>query len=105
MKDASEYLQKCMNNCTSRIAEECFFKENDLQRNALRVESLRDMSPRCGEKMPEHWHEDVKKRGWGIWIFSGGSASVFGYCDANCPRKNEFLRTAPYKGIRALATE
>ena len=60
MQDATGYLQKCMNDCTSRIAEECFFQENDLQRSALRLESLRDMSPRCGEKMPEHWHEDVK---------------------------------------------
>jgi hypothetical protein len=102
--DVTEYLRQCAANCTSRLAEPCFFGRDTLQQNTLRVESLRDMSPRCGEKMPEHWHEDVKRRGWGIWVFSGGSVSVFGHCTLDdCPRKNEFLRTAPNKKIRALA--
>lgn len=101
-----DYLTNCMNNCSDKLTEPSFFSPDSLQRNALRVETLRDMSPRCGLKMPEHWHEDVKRRGWGIWIFSGGCASVFGHCEYyNCPRKKWFLQTAPRKEIRALEKE
>ena len=101
-KDTSfdDYMIQCVKNCTNRICEPCFFSENGLQENALRVESLRDMTPRCGLKVPEQWHESAKQRGWGLWVFSGGSASVFGYCDNDCPRKNEFIRTAPKKQWR-----
>lgn len=95
-----EYMTKCRENCTNKLAEACFFEENGMQKNALRVESLRDMTPRCGLKVPEQWHESAKQRGWGLWVFSGGSASVFGYCDNDCPRKNEFIQTAPQKQWR-----
>lgn len=98
-----EYLQKCREECGNRLADKSFFEPDSLQRNALRVEALRDMSPRCGMKMPEHWAESVKERGWGLWIFSGGTAEVFGHCDGNCPLRNFFLRTAPYKYLRELA--
>ena len=98
-----EYLQKCRDECSSRLADKSFFYPDSLQQNALRVETLRDMSPRCGEKMPEHWHKDAKARGWGMWIFSGGTAAVFGHCDSDCPLRNFFLRTAPYKHLRKLA--
>ena len=103
-KDVSfdDYMMQCVKDCTNRICEPCFFSENGLQKNALRVEILRDMTPRCGLKMPEHWHESVKQRGWGLWVFSGGSASVFGHCDNDCPRKKEFIRTAPKKQWRLM---
>jgi len=92
-----EYMSKCRINCNDRISESCFFEENGLQKNALRVETLRDTTPRCGLKMPNQWHESVKRRGWGMWVFSGGSASVFGHCNHDCPRRTEFIRTAPKK--------
>lgn len=103
---ATVYLAQCMNNCSDKLSDPHLFNPNSLQRNALRVETLRDISPRCGLKMPEQWSDGAKQRGWGMWIFSGGSASVFGHCDyRNCPLKNWFLQTAPRKEIRALATE
>lgn len=100
---AEEYLQKCRDECGCRLADKSLFAKDSLQRNALRIETLRDMSPRCGEKMPAHWADSVKKRGWGIWIMSGGTAEVFGYCNAECPLRNFFLRSAPYKHLRELA--
>jgi len=101
---ATEYLQKCMDECSDKLADPYFFSSNTLQKNALRVESMRDMSPRCGLKMPEHWPDDVKNRGYGIWLYSGGTAEVFGHCSyADCPRRNGFLRQAPWKHLRKLA--
>jgi hypothetical protein len=93
--DIQEHLKRCRENCVSRLSDPAFFDENSLQKNALRVEGLRDMSDRCGEKPPEHWSEGAKRRGWGMWVFSGGSASVFGHCElASCPRLTEFMRWA-----------
>ena len=64
----------------------------------MRVEFMRDKSDRCGMKMPEHWSKEVKKRGWGIWVYSGGDPSVFGFCNLNdCPLMEFFKRTAPNK--------
>lgn len=101
---ANEYLQKCMAECGEKLADPSYFSGNDRQQNTLRVEILRDMSPRCGLKMPEHWHADAKRRGWGMWIFSGGTAEVFGHCSyADCPMRNSFLRHAPQKHIRKAA--
>lgn len=98
-----EYLRKCRDECVSRLADKSFFGGDSLQLNALRIETLRDMSPRCGEKMPAHWSDSAKNRGWGIWIMSGGTADVFGHCNADCPLRNFFLRSAPYKHLRELA--
>lgn len=99
-----DYLIKSQKECSDRFTEPSFFAQNDLQNNALRVESLRDITPRCGKKMPEHWPESVKKRGWGIWIFSGGTAEVFGFCSLkDCPKREFFLRSSPYKHIRKEA--
>jgi hypothetical protein len=50
--------------------------------------------------MPSQWSESAKRRGWGLWLFSGGTASVFGHCDNNCPRRDEFIQTAPKKAWR-----
>ena len=95
-----EYMAKCREHCTDRLAEACFFEENGMQKNALRVETLRDTSPRCGLKIPSQWNESAKRRGWGLWLFSGGTASIFGHCDNNCPRRAEFIQTAPKKAWR-----
>ena len=46
-----EYLQKCRDECGCRLADKSLFAKDSLQQNALRIETLRDMSPRCGEKM------------------------------------------------------
>lgn len=77
--EAISYLRACMDYCDEKLSDQSFFGHNSLQVNALRVESMRDTSPRCGLK-PEHgseaWKKDILKRGWGIWIFSGGGASV-----------------------------
>jgi len=101
---ANEYLKKCMDNCSDKLSDPSFFAGNKLQSNALRGEGLRDISPRCGCKMPAQWSDGAKRRGWGMWIFSGGTAEVFGHCRyTDCPRRNEFLRTAPRKEIRKLA--
>ena len=101
---AQTYLKKCMDECGDKLSDPSFFADDSPQCNALRVENMRDMSPRCGHKLPEHWNEAAKKRGWGRWIYSGGSASVFGHCVySDCPLKEFFLRHAPLKSIRDLA--
>ena len=100
---ADEYLAQCRMSCCDRLADPELFGTNNLQTNALRVESIRDTGPRCGQKPPSHWADGAKARGWGAWCYSGGSAAVYGHCDADCPMKDFFLRHAPYKHLRALA--
>lgn len=101
---ALEYLQNCQTYCSDRISDPSLFTPDSIQQNALRVETLRDISPRCGRKPPEHWHAETKNRGWGTWVFSGGCPSVFGPCSlAACPMRNFFLKSAPQKHIRKLA--
>ncbi len=66
-----EYLLKCQAECGDRMSDASLFKIDVLQKNSLRVESLRDTSARCGQKPPEHCHDDAKRRGWGMLVFSG----------------------------------
>lgn len=99
-KTFNDYIDSCIKHCTSRL-DELMFDADEKQSNAIRVESLRDKSDRCGSKMPEHWSKEVKQRGWGIWIFSGGSPSVFGHCQKNdCPMMRFFIKSAPRKKWR-----
>jgi len=100
---ALEYLKKCMDECSDKLSNPSFFTGNDLQKSSQRVEVLRDTRPRCGLKMPEQWDESVKVRGWGMWTYSGGTVEEFGHCDySKCPRHKEFIRSSPWKDIRAL---
>lgn len=62
-------------------------RDDHLQTNALRCEVIRPMA-RCILKVPEHWPKAAKERGGASWILSGGSALVFGYCDSDCPEKD-----------------
>lgn len=59
-----------------------------LQKNALRIEVFTPAT-RCLLKLPEHWSKGAKHPGALRWIGSGGSALVFGTCDANCPRSRD----------------
>ena len=92
------YIQNCREYCSSRI--DSGFNADSRQANALRVETLRDRSPRCGMKPPAHWAEGAKAQGWGLWVMSGGSPSVFGHCDQECPMREFWARTAPTKRLR-----
>lgn len=95
------YIHKCQDNCSSKIPAD-FYENDSMQHNALRVEVLRDKCVRCGEKPPEHWPDAAKNRGWGLWVFSGGSPSVYGACEyRNCPMMDFFIKTAPKKEWRA----
>jgi len=95
-----EYLKKSREECGDRIDLSLHDLDQN-QSNALRVEALRDKCDRCGNKPPEQWSDSAKKSGWGRWVFSGGSPSVFGVCQLNeCPKREFFLRHAPYKHIR-----
>lgn len=100
VSDFSEYILKCQQDCGQRIPVN-FYHDDSLQRNALRVEALRDKCVRCGMKPPEQWHESAKQRGWGLWVFSGGNPSVYGACEfRDCPMLDFFIRTAPRKAWR-----
>ena len=97
------YIVQCLENCDQRIPLD-FYENDSMQSNALRVETLRDKCVRCGMKPPEHWAQSAKDRGWGLWVYSGGSPSVYAPCDiSDCPRKEFFIRTAPIKAWRELA--
>jgi hypothetical protein len=101
----NEYMFKCKQECTNRIPID-FYDNDSLQRNALRVEGLRDKCERCGMKPPEQWCEGAKKHGWAMWVYSGGSPSVFGVCDyQDCPMTNFYIRNAPKKAWRGLPQE
>jgi len=96
--DLNAYIQNCREYCSSRIDNG--FAPSSRQANALRVETLRDESPRCGMKPPEQWSDGAKSHGWGLWVMSGGSPSVFGHCDQDCPMREFWVRTAPTKRLR-----
>ena len=98
--DFNEYIARCQKDCSERI-DTSFFEKDARQTNAIRSESLRDQCTRCGLKATsEALRKDVKKRGWGIWIYSGGSPSAFAPCEAPCPLYGFFIRTAPRKEWR-----
>ena len=100
-----DYLKKCMSECGDKI-DPSLHTSDSIQKNALRVETIRDKCARCGNKIPKQWSEGAKKAGWGRWIFSGGPVSVFGACEShNCPKINFFLRHAPYKHLRNMALD
>ena len=97
--DFNSYITNCREHCSSRI--DSGFMADARQSNALRVETLRDTSPRCGMKPPAQWSEGAKRQGWGLWVMSGGSPSVFGHCDQDCPMRGFWAKTAPTKRLRA----
>jgi hypothetical protein len=103
-----DYLDSCRENCSDRISDKALFGGDALQANALRVESMRDTSPRCGLKPPIHWAQGAKDRGFGMWCYSGGSAAVYGHCACDmrdCPKLQSFLRTAPRAELRKYAAQ
>lgn len=66
-------------NCQSRVTIEVERRPA----NALNIE-MGTPAARCLNKKPSHWPKDSSAL---RWIASGGSALVFGPCNADCPLK------------------